>query len=88
MELQAAIERPLDIGGADPQAAPMRYLHGEHTRSPSFLDPDAVRALFPHADVRAVPGQRHLAPVLDPTGFATAVLDFTTAVDGAPASAG
>jgi pimeloyl-ACP methyl ester carboxylesterase len=40
-----------------------------------------VHQLLPKAQLRALPGQRHLAFVFDPTSFAQAVLDFTTTHD-------
>ncbi len=61
----------------DVSDVPTLYLYGEHTESPSFLTAGEVAAIFPQAETRALPGQRHLAPVFDPAGFATAILEFT-----------
>jgi pimeloyl-ACP methyl ester carboxylesterase len=61
---------------------PTLYLYGEETNTPIFATPDEVAALLPKAQLHSFRGQRHLAFAFDPTSFAQAVLDFTTAHDG------
>ncbi len=60
---------------------PMLYLYGELTEAPVFPTLDEVAELLPKAQLHCLPGQRHMAPMFDPTTFAQAVLAFTTAHD-------
>lgn len=61
---------------------PMLYLYGELTNGPIFPTLDEVAERWPKAQVRCLAGQRHLAPIFDPAGFAEAILSFTAAHDG------
>ena len=49
------------------------------TGSPLVLD--EVGKLLPKARVHCLAGQRHMAPMFDPTGLARAILSFTSAHD-------
>jgi pimeloyl-ACP methyl ester carboxylesterase len=60
---------------------PILYLHGALTEAPVFPALEEVAELLPKARFHCLPGQRHMAPVFDPTAFAQAVLAFTTAHD-------
>lgn len=60
---------------------PMLYLYGELTEAPVFPTLDEVAELLPKAQLHCLPGQRHMAPMFDPTTFAQAVLAFTSAHD-------
>lgn len=60
---------------------PLLYLHGELTRAPVYPSLEEVAERFPKARLHRLQGQRHVAPVFDPTAFAEAVLGFTTAHD-------
>lgn len=63
----------------DPPHIPTLYLYGAETDAPIFPTPDEVAKRLPDAQLQALPGQRHLAFAFDPTTFARAILDFTTA---------
>lgn len=60
---------------------PMLYLYGELTTAPIYTSADQAAQLWPSAEIRRLPGQRHLAPIFDPTTFAATLLEFTTAHD-------
>jgi pimeloyl-ACP methyl ester carboxylesterase len=60
---------------------PILYLHGELTKALIYPPLEEVEELLPKARFRRLPGQRHMAPMFDPAGFAQAVLSFTTAHD-------
>jgi len=60
---------------------PMLYLHGELTKAQIYPPLEEVEELLPKARFHRLPGQRHMAPMFDPSGFAQAVLSFTTAHD-------
>ena len=60
---------------------PTLYLYGEANDAPLFPTLDEVAAILPNAELRGLPGQRHLAFAFDPATFARAVLEFTTAHD-------
>lgn len=74
-ELEAA-PRP------QPPAVPTLYLYGAETSNPIFPTADVVASVLPDAKLRALAGQRHMAPVFDPAGLAEAILEFTSAFDG------
>jgi pimeloyl-ACP methyl ester carboxylesterase len=61
---------------------PMLYLHGELTRAPVYPSLAEVAQRWPQAARHELKGQRHLAPVFDPAGFAEALRSFTAAHDG------
>jgi pimeloyl-ACP methyl ester carboxylesterase len=65
----------------DSPDVPTLYLYGEETEAPIFATLDEVAELFPKAQLHGLPGQRHLGFAFDPTVFAQAILDFTTAHD-------
>ena len=65
----------------DPPDVPTLYLYGEVTDASCFATLDEVAELMPNAQLRGLPGQRHLAFAFDPTSFAQAILAFTTAHD-------
>jgi pimeloyl-ACP methyl ester carboxylesterase len=67
------------LSAAELPSVPMLYLYGELTEAPVFPTLDEVAKLLPKARFHCLPGQRHMAPVFDPTTFAQAVLAFTTA---------
>lgn len=69
------------LSAVEPPDVPTLYLYGEDTDSASYPTLDEVAELMPKAQLQCLPGQRHLAPAFDPTTFAQAVLDFTTAHD-------
>lgn len=77
--LQADARRLLSAAELPP--VPLLYLYGELSREPVFPTLDEVAQRFPQARLHCLPGQRHLAPVFDPTGFAQALLAFTAAHD-------
>ena len=90
--LRAAVRQvPRELGVVDevrdrlqalqPPDVPTLYLYGEDTDASLFLDRGEVAAWLPRARLHGLPGQRHLAFVFDPTSFAEAVLEFTTAHD-------
>jgi len=58
---------------------PMLYLSGELTTAPVYPSARWAEALWPHARLRCLPGQRHLAPIFDPAAFAATLLEFTNA---------
>jgi pimeloyl-ACP methyl ester carboxylesterase len=76
---RGAIDR---LTESDPPDVPTLYLYGEETDASIFATPEEVAGLLPNAQLHGLPGQRHLAFAFDPTSFAQAVLDFTTAHDG------
>jgi pimeloyl-ACP methyl ester carboxylesterase len=81
-ELRAGIDEGVDqLAALDPPDVPTLYLYGEETDAPSFRTPGEVAELFPHAELRGLAGQRHLAFAFDPRSFAEAILAFTTAHD-------
>jgi pimeloyl-ACP methyl ester carboxylesterase len=81
-EIRAALHEDRDwLGALDPPDVPTLYLYGEQTDAPMLPNVSEVPQLLPKAQLRALPGQRHLAFVFDPTSFAQAVLDFTTTHD-------
>jgi len=69
------------LSAADPPDAPILYLYGEETEVPIYPTLDEVAKLWPKAELRSLPGQRHLAPMFDPSTFAQAILAFTTVHD-------
>lgn len=77
--LQADGRRMFSEG--DLPRVPTLYLYGELTEAPIFPTPAEAAEQWPHAELRCLAGQRHMAPVFDPAGFAGALLDFTTAHD-------
>jgi pimeloyl-ACP methyl ester carboxylesterase len=81
-ELRTAQEARHRLRAAYSAAVPTLYLYGEATKAPIFAIPDEVARLLPHAELHGLRGQRHLAWAFDPTTFAEAVLEFTSAVDG------
>ena len=80
-EVRALLDLPADAPPPQPPDAPTLYLYGAESSNPVFPTPDVVASVLPDARFRALPGQRHFAPVLDPTGFAEAILEFTSALD-------
>jgi pimeloyl-ACP methyl ester carboxylesterase len=80
-EIRALLDLPADAPAPQPPDVPMLYLYGAETSHPVFLTPDVVASVLPAAKLRAIPGQRHFAPVLDPTGFAEAILEFTSTLN-------
>jgi pimeloyl-ACP methyl ester carboxylesterase len=80
-ELRTWLDLPADAPPPQPPDVPTLYLYGAETSNPFFPTPDVVASVLPDATLRALAGQRHLAPVLDPAGFAKAVLEFTSALD-------
>lgn len=60
---------------------PFLYLYGDLTTAPVYPSAQEAKDLWPDAQMRYLPGQRHLAPMFDPTTFAAALLEFTTAHD-------
>lgn len=74
-------EGPRLLAATEPPDVPTLYLHGELTTAPVYPSVDEVARRFPKAQLHCLAGQRHLAPMFDPTGFAAAVLAFTTARD-------
>lgn len=81
-ELQTGLQAIDRLKALDPPDIPTLYLYGEMTDTSIFATPDEVAELLPNAEHHGIPGQRHLAFVFDPTAFAQAVLQFTTANDG------
>ena len=81
-ELRTAPEAIDRLTPSNPQDIPTLYLYGEETDAPIFATPDEVAEMLPKAQLHGLPGQRHLACAFDPTSFAQAVLEFTTAHDG------
>jgi pimeloyl-ACP methyl ester carboxylesterase len=63
----------------DPPDVPTLYLYGQATDTSIFPTADNVATRFPKAQLRGLPGQRHLAFAFDPRAFARAVLAFTSA---------
>ena len=60
---------------------PTLYLYGEATQASVFATTTEVTTLLPNAQLHGLVKQRHLAFAFDPTTFAAAVLEFTTAHD-------
>ena len=81
-ELQTGFQAIDRLKALDPPDIPTLYLYGEKTDASMFATPDEVAELLPKAQLHGLPGQRHLAFVFDPTPFAQAMLQFTTAHDG------
>ena len=80
-EVRTLLDLPAGAPPPQPPDVPTLYLYGAETSNPVFLTADVVASVLPDAKLRALPGQRHFAPVLDPTGFAEAILEFTSALD-------
>ena len=80
-ELRTAPEAIDRLTPSNPQDIPTLYLYGEETDASIFATPDEVAEMLPKAQLHGLPGQRHLACAFDPTSFAQAVLEFTTAND-------
>ena len=81
-EGRALLEAADRLAVFDPPHVPTLYLHGHDTDASIFPTVDNVAEGFPKAQLRGLPGQRHLAFAFDPTAFARAVLAFTTAHHG------
>jgi pimeloyl-ACP methyl ester carboxylesterase len=77
--LQADGRRMLSAAEFPP--VPMLYLYGERTEAPVFPTLDEIADLLPKVQFHCLAGQRHMAPVFDPSGFARALVAFTTAHD-------
>jgi pimeloyl-ACP methyl ester carboxylesterase len=60
---------------------PTLDLYGEQTASTVFATTDEVADLLPKAQLRGLPGQRHLTFAFDPSSFAQVVLAITIADD-------
>jgi pimeloyl-ACP methyl ester carboxylesterase len=73
-----AIDR---LNSSDPVKIPTLYLYGEATQASVFATTAEVTTLFPNAQLHRLVRQRHLAFAFNPTTFAQAVLEFTTAHD-------
>lgn len=58
---------------------PFLYLYGELTTAPVYPSAADAKKLWPHAELRGLPGQRHLAPMFDPSTFAASLVEFTSA---------
>lgn len=69
------------LSAVERRDVPVLYLYGELTKSPVFPTTDEVSERWPNAELRCLPGQRHMATVFDPVTFAAALLAFTTAHD-------
>lgn len=69
------------LSAVEPPDVPVLYLQGEKTEAPIYPLRDEVAALLPKARIHVLAGQRHMAPLFDPTAFARAILDFTGAHD-------
>ena len=80
-ELRTAHEAIDRLKAPVPPDIPTLYLYGEQTDASIFATPDEVAELLPKAQLHGLRGQRHLACAFDPTSFAQAVLEFTTAKD-------
>jgi pimeloyl-ACP methyl ester carboxylesterase len=63
--------------GFDPPDVPTLYLYGQETDAGMFPSPRDVLDLLPDAQLRGLPGQRHLGFAFDPASFAHAILEFT-----------
>jgi pimeloyl-ACP methyl ester carboxylesterase len=81
-ELRTGFQAIDRLQALDPPDIPMLYLYGEKTVASVFAPPEEIAELLPEAQLHGLRGQRHLAFVFDPTSFAQAVLDVTTAHDG------
>ena len=81
-EGRALLEAADRLDVFDPPDVPTLYLYGHDTDASIFPAIDNVPERFPKAQLRGLPGQRHLAFAFDPTAFARAVLAFTTAHHG------
>lgn len=79
-ELRSGLRDGRDwLVGFDPPDVPTLYLHGEKTDARLFPSPSEVPRLLPNAQLRSLPGQRHLGFAFDPASFAHAILEFTAA---------
>ena len=65
------------LAGFDPPDVPTLYLYGEETDVRTFPSPSEVADLLPNAQLRSLPGQRHLGFAFDPESFAHVILEFT-----------
>jgi hypothetical protein len=82
-EIRSALRDGRDwLDGFDPPDVPTLYLYGEETGARMFPSLGEVSELLPDAQLRGLPGQRHLGFAFDPASFAHAGLEFTAAHNG------
>jgi pimeloyl-ACP methyl ester carboxylesterase len=67
-----------DLASIRSSEVPMLALYGEESTCANFPNPGELRELFPAAQIRPVPGQRHLAFVFAADAVLSRLADFWT----------
>jgi pimeloyl-ACP methyl ester carboxylesterase len=75
-EIFGETQARLDAGQAAKINVPVLLLTGEESSDPAMPEIDSVAAVLPHAQILVLPGQQHIADILDPATFAMNLLGF------------
>ena len=77
-EMMVLADRVWDATRYQSIEVPTLYISGSDTDSPVYLTHQELLAGIHHAEHAVLPGQRHIGFATDPSGFADAVLSFTS----------